>query len=395
MRSCPGILNCIKGVMYVIYLDNAATTKVSQKVLQAMLPYFEYDYGNAGSIHQKGRSAKDGIEAARCQVAKPIGAAPNDIIFTSCGSEANSLVLLGLADHLLSSGKKHIITSNAEHDSVLESFSELHNRYSFDVSIAKVNSEGIVTAEEIEKLIRPDTGLVSVMAVNNELGTKNEIYEIGQICHDNGILFHSDCVQAYCNIPLDVGRDQIDFLSVSGHKFHAPKGVGFLYAKRKEILSPYILGGKQESGLRAGTENVPGIVGIGKAAEIAYLGMQHIKDHCAALIDDFKRVLTSNVPGVHVNGAPYKGGKILNLRFDNMDGETLLLLLDSKGICVSAGSACAAHSAKPSHVLKALGLTDDEARASIRISVSEYNSRDEINLAAKTIIECVNVLKGR
>lgn len=378
----------------LVYLDNAATTRVSPEVVSGMIPYFEEVYGNAGSIHCMGRSARKAIDIAREQVSRPIGAKPENIIFTSCGSEANNLALFGVAEQLSKTGNTHIIISNIEHDSVLGCVHDLQYKYGFDVSIARADKNGIVSASEIKSLMREYTGLVSVMAVNNELGTMNPIREIGELCRSREVMFHTDCVQAYCNIPIDVEKDCIDFLSVSGHKFHAPKGVGFLYARNKEFINPILVGGGQEYGLRAGTENTPYIVGLGKAAELASDKVRN-RNTYSELIRAFVSEIGNRIDGVHINGTPYSGSKIVNIRFDGVDSETLLLFLDSQGVCVSAGSACAAHSAKPSHVLKAIGLTDMEARSSIRISISDETTKDELNFAAKEICESVNILRGK
>lgn len=381
-------------MIVLVYLDNAATTRVSPEVMSGMIPYFEEMYGNAGSIHCMGRSARKAIDIAREQVSRPIGAKPGNIIFTSCGSEANNLALFGVAEQLSKTGNTHIIISNIEHDSVLGCVHDLQYKYGFDVSIARADKNGIVSASKIKSLMREYTGLVSVMAVNNELGTMNPIREIGELCRSRGAMFHTDCVQAYCNIPIDVEKDCIDFLSVSGHKFHAPKGVGFLYARDKEFINPILVGGGQEYGLRAGTENTPYIVGVGKAAELAWNKLIAWNTY-DKLIRAFISEIWDRIDGVHINGTPYSGSKIVNIRFDGVDSETLLLFLDSQGVCVSAGSACAAHSAKPSHVLKAIGLTDMEARSSIRVSISDETTEDELNFAAKDICESVNILRGK
>ena len=381
-------------MIVLVYLDNAATTRVSPEVMSGMIPYFEEMYGNAGSIHCMGRSARKAIDIAREQVSRPIGAKPGNIIFTSCGSEANNLALFGVAEQLSKTGNTHIIISNIEHDSVLGCVHDLQYKYGFDVSIARADKNGIVSASKIKSLMREYTGLVSVMAVNNELGTMNPIREIGELCRSRGAMFHTDCVQAYCNIPIDVEKDCIDFLSVSGHKFHAPKGVGFLYARNKEFINPILVGGGQEYGLRAGTENTPYIVGLGKAAELAWNKLKDGNTY-AKLIRAFVSEIGDRIDGIHINGTPYSGSKIVNIRFDGVDSETLLLFLDSQGVCVSAGSACAAHSAKPSHVLKAIGLTDMEARSSIRVSISDETTEDELNFAAKEICESVNILRGK
>lgn len=378
-----------------VYLDNAATTRVLPKVVMAMLPYFDVAFGNPGSVHKVGRDAEEAVAKARCRVAKPIGAAVESIVFTAGGSEANNLALIGVAETLVNSGKFHVVMSNIEHESVLACASILYDRYGIEVSFAEAEKSGIVSVEQIKRVVKPYTGLVSIMAVNNELGTRNPIGEIGSFCHENGILFHTDCVQAYCNTKINVDTDNIDFLSVSGHKFHAPKGVGFLYAKDRSLLTAIIHGGGQEGGLRSGTENVPCIVGIGKAAEISYQKMGEMADHYHELTECFLDELKSRITGVHLNGTPFYGSKTLNLRFDDIDGETLLLMLDGQGICVSAGSACSAHSAKPSHVLNAIGLTDEQARASIRVSISNETTKEDLLYTAEVIAESVGFLRGR
>lgn len=377
----------------MIYLDNAATTQVSQRVLDAMLPYFTEHYGNAGSIHSMGRDAARAMQKAREQCAKPLNANPNDIIFTSGGSEANTLAIMGLADYLISVGKTHIITSEVEHPSVLESMKSLFHM-GFEITYISVDHDGNLCMDELTRAFRRDTGLVSIMTVNNETGNAFPINAIGLLCESHGVLFHTDAVQAYGNINIDMEFCGIDFLSVSGHKFHAPKGVGFLCTKRKELLSPVILGGGQEQNLRSGTENIPSIVGIGEAAEAAY------EDTDKAFSNNDKRELllselTKELGELHINGAPYKGSKTVNLFFDGVDGETLLLLLSRQGICVSAGSACSAHSAVPSHVLTSLGLTDEEARSSIRISFSTFTTNEEICQAAQVIADSVKKLQRR
>lgn len=377
----------------MIYLDNAATTQVSQRVVNAMLPYFTEMYGNAGSIHTMGADAAKAMQKAREQCARPINADPEDIIFTSGGSEANTLAIVGLAKHLISIGKTHVITTPVEHPSVLEAMKYLF--YSgFEVEYLSMGKDGELDTAELTSKIRKNTGLVSVMAVNNETGNSYDIQRIGAKCKKYGIFFHTDCVQAYGTMDIDVERDHIDFLSVSGHKFHAPKGVGFLYAKHKELLQPIILGGGQEQTLRSGTENVPSIVGMGEAAEAAFEDPAS-KQENADKRKLFLSELTKELGGVRINGCPHDGSKTINLFFDGVDGETLLLLLNNRGIVVSAGSACSAHSAVPSHVLTAIGLSDDEARSSIRVSFSVFTTNEEICEAAHVIADSVKKLQRR
>lgn len=380
-------------VIYLIYLDNAATTMVSQEVMDAMLPYFTTKYGNSGSVHSMGRHAEQAITEARKHVAAPIGADPDSIIFTSGGSEANTLAIIGLMEHLKAIGKNHIITTQVEHHSILECMKCMFDN-GFYVTYLPVDKYGNLNLELLSASICERTGLVSVMTVNNETGNLYPIHEIGKICHQNNVLFHTDCVQGYCQTDIDVDRDCIDFLSASGHKIHAPKGVGFLYARRKDILHPVIHGGSQEYGLRGGTHNTPYIVGMGLAAKIAhdgYISGDHI---CGEMTAHIRQHILSAVSCAHINGTPFEDSKTINIRFDGVDGETLLVALDSIGIEVSAGSACSAHYSVPSHVLSAIGLTDDAARSSIRISVSKYTTFEEIDKAAKAIADTVKELRG-
>ena len=377
----------------MIYLDNAATTKVSPEVMEAMSPYFSEFYGNPGSIHFAGRVAEEAVENARKYVAAPIGADPNNIIFTGGGSEANNLAIRGVAEYLKSIGKNHIITTQVEHHSVLECLKQSFYD-TFYVTYLPVRRDGSIDIELLEASICDRTGLVSVMTVNNETGNLYPIHEIGEICHQNNVLFHTDCVQGYCQTGIDVKRDFIDLLSASGHKIHAPKGVGFLYTSRKELLHPVIYGGSQEYGLRGGTHNTPYIVGMGWAAQIAH--KSYLSGDCVygEMLSHVKQQILSEIPDAHINGTPFANSKIVNIRFDGVDGETLLMVLDSMGIEVSAGSACSAHYAVPSHVLSAIGLTDDEARGSIRISVSKYTTFEEINEAIQAIVDTVKEIRG-
>lgn len=377
----------------MIYLDNAATTKVSSEVLEAMIPYFSDVYGNPESIHSAGRKAAKAIEKAREQVAVPIGADPSNIIFTSGGSEANTLAIVGLADYLKSVGRTHIITTKVEHHSVLNAIKSLFDS-GFEVTWLDVDRDGDIKPERVAEAMRENTGLMSIMAVNNETGNRYPIERIGEICRSAGALFHTDCVQAYCGTNIDVDLSCIDFLSASGHKVHAPKGVGFLYARHKEFLRPVIHGGSQEYELRGGTHNVPYIVGLGKAAELSHAEWLHDTYAYGKKVEVIRNGVLSQLSGVYVNGTPHYNSKTLNLRFDDVDGETLLMLLDSQGVEVSAGSACSAHYAVPSHVLSAIGLTEDEARSSIRVSVSQYTTGEEIEEAIRLIVDSVNQLRG-
>lgn len=377
----------------MIYLDNAATTQVSGRVLEAMLPYFTDVYGNAGSIHSMGRQAAVAMQRARRQCGKSIGADARQIFFTSGGTEANNLALIGISSFLKSVGKTHIITTPVEHPSVVKTLDHLFLQ-GFDIQILPISSTGELDMEEVSRWIRPRTGLISVMAVNNETGNAYDIHQIGKICKANGVLFHTDCVQAFGNIDIDVVKDNIDFLSVSGHKIHAPKGVGFLYTSHRELMNPILNGGGQECELRSGTENIPSIVGLGEAAMAAYEDPDK-KRKSFEKRETLLKDLRDGLGDVVVNGNPHMGSKTVNLLFEGVDAETLLLMLNNAGVCVSAGSACSAHSMRPSHVLIALGLTPEQARSSIRISFSDLTTIEEIHEAAHVIVSSVKQLTGR
>lgn len=387
----------------MIYLDNAATTRIDHEVLDTMMPYLTTMYGNAGTIYKMGRDANIAVEKARRQVADFIGGAmPEQIIFTSGGTEANNLVFQGISNYLISNGKNHIVSSAIEHDSVLNAIRKVCSQKLFDFTLVRPDGTGHIDPQSIKSVLRDGiTGLVSVMYVNNETGSENDIIEIARTCRDNGVLFHTDCVQAAGCSPIDVHKIGCDFLTISSHKIHGPKGVGALYARDPSVLQPLIAGGAfQEFGLRGGTENVAGIVGFGKACEIA---REHLRDsdvRCSVLKQLFFSHLKNNLDFygcgdiIHINGDPViKHGKTINMRFDGVDGETLLLMLDSKDVYVSAGSACTSHESKPSHVLTAMGVTDEDARNSIRVSFSRLNTEEEVCDAAQIIASCVNTIR--
>lgn len=386
----------------MIYLDNASTTRIDDRVLKEMMPYLQDDYGNAGTIYSFGRESAEAIARARGEVADFIGAERHDqIIFTSGGSEANNMVLFGLEDYLKNIGKTRILLSEIEHDSLINAANSLIKR-GFDVTYIHPNNAGVITAESVKSLLDEycDVGLVSVMAVNNETGIENEVYGIGGVCDTYNVLFHTDCVQAAGCFEIDVDEIKCDFLSISSHKIHGPKGVGALYAKDKSILKPMIYGGtSQEFGFRAGTENTPGIVGFGAACDVLndelYKDMGYMEDLLIKLYSELNDNLKNNGVGniLSVNGRGHRV-KTVNLRFADIDAETLLLILDASGVCVSAGSACRSHESEPSRVLKAIGLSDEEARNSIRISVSKYTTLDEIKEAAEIISVCVALLSN-
>ena len=380
----------------MIYLDNAATTRIAPEVLEAMMPYLTTEYGNAGTLYSFGRSAADAIQKARAQVATLFGCTPDHVIFTSGGSEGNNTVFKGLRHKFAEQGKKHLIVSAIEHDSVLRAAESL-TKDGFYITYIKPGSDGRISPKAVEVAIHEDTGLVSVMFVNNETGAVNDINEIGRICRQHEVMFHTDCVQAAGQYELSVHKNDVDFATVSSHKIHGPKGVGALYARDKEFL-PLVCGGaEQEFGLRGGTENVPGIVGFGAATNIAVeemhddlISVSMLKQRFyMALLDAFRR-LDLPTDCIHVNGHPViEPGKTLNLRLDGVDAQTLLLMLDANGVCVSAGSACRSHEAEPSHVLTAMGLTPNEARSSVRVSFSKYNTTDEVVCAAQSFASCV------
>lgn len=386
-------------VIPMIYLDNAATTKVAPEVLNTMMPYLTEEYGNAGTLYSFGRIAAAAIQKARGQVAKLFDCSPDHVIFTSGGSESNSTVFKGLRHNLLREGKRHLIISAVEHDSVLKAAESLI-KDGFYITYIKPDKSGVVTARAVEDAIQDDTGLVSVMYVNNETGAVNDIRAIGQICRVHSVFFHTDCVQAAGQFPIEVDQNCVDFASVSSHKVHGPKGVGALYIRNADIF-PLIYGGnEQEFGIRGGTENVPGIAGFGKACEMAVQNLREDTIQVSVLKQKFYTQLIEELKlygidreNVHVNGRPViESGKTLNLRFDGVDAETLLLMLDAAEICVSAGSACSSHEAKPSHVLTAMGLAKEEARSSLRFSFSKYNTDGEIQRTAQVIASCVFAL---
>ena len=398
----------------MIYLDNAATTQISPKVLETMMPYLTEEYGNAGTIYSLGRRAAEAIAKARRQVADFIGASPEQIIFTSGGTEANNLAILGCKDYLSRIGKKHIITSPTEHDSVLRAIDSLCKPLSYNdkkcikdefyTTFLPVDQYGHISVSDFDQNLSnyDDIGLTSVMCVNNEVGVLNSIEHIGYACRKKNILFHTDCVQAAGVVKLNVKRMFCDFMSISSHKIHGPKGVGALYVRNKEILSAIINGGaEQEYGLRGGTENVANIVGFGEACKLTSQGM----DDCIKTTTHYKirfvdilteRLSEYNLDGImHINGQPPRlVGKTLSITFDGIDAETLVLMCDAKGLCISAGSACRSHESKPSRVLLAIGLSEDDARSTVRISFSELNEVNEISIGAKILADCVKLLRG-
>lgn len=378
----------------MIYLDNAATTQVRREVVDAMIPYLTENYGNAGSLYSLGRKSAEAVDIARGQVAELINADKDSIIFTSGGTEANNLVFKGLVDYLIQNGKTHIITSCVEHDSVIHATEELIKLH-FDVQYLPVNRLCKVDLKALMESIREDTGLVSIMYVNNEVGAINEVQKIAEICREKNVLFHTDCVQALGMQEIDVDNLGVDFLSISSHKIHGCKGVGCLYARDKSIMSPLISGGaNQEYGLRGGTENVAGIVGFGKACEILCKNFTDIQYRTRAL----RYFLSSQLKDAFGDQAKIlideEYSKVVSVTFKGIDAQTMVLLLDNQGVYVSAGSACRSFETTPSRTLSAMGLSDEEARCTLRLSVSDFNSRQEIIDAVKIISNCVDLLNG-
>lgn len=375
-----------------VYADNAATTPVSQTVLNAMLPYYTEKYGNPSSLYAVGREAKKALEEAREIVANHLGALPNEIFFTSGGSEADNWAIKGVAHELAKKGKKHIITSKFEHHAVLHT-TEALEKEGFEVTYLDVYENGIVKPEDVEKAIREDTALVTIMYANNEIGTIQPISEIGAICQKHGVLFHTDAVQAVGNVKINVKEENIDLLSLSGHKLHAPKGVGALYVRRGIRLPNLISGGAQERGKRAGTENVAGIVALSVAMNEAYANLD---ERNARLIRMRDRLIegASKIERSRLNGDPVKRlpGNF-NMCFEGIEGESLLLKLDFAGICASSGSACTSGSLDPSHVLLAIGLPHEIAHGSLRISFSDQNTEEDVDYILEVLPGIVSYLR--
>ena len=360
-----------------IYLDHAATTPLAPEVLEAMLPFFTGVYGNASSVHGPGREARRAVENARRQVMKALNIAhPQEVYFTSGGTESDNWAIKGAA---LAKGSGHIVTTAIEHHAVLHTCRWLA-KHGFQVTYLPVDAFGRVTAAQVENALRPDTLLVSVMAANNEIGVLQPIGEIGRLCRERGVLFHTDAVQAVGALPIDVQKMPIDLLSLSGHKLHGPKGVGALYVRKGVKLENLLHGGAQERGYRAGTENVPGIVGLGRAIEIAHANLAANADRMTRLRDHFIREAMARIPDTRLNGHPTERlpGNV-NLSFGGVEGEALLLRLDLVGVAGSSGSACTSGALDPSHVLKALGLSDAAANGAIRFTLGTETTREEID----------------
>ncbi|MGN1086938.1 MAG: cysteine desulfurase NifS [Porcipelethomonas sp.] len=375
-----------------IYADNAATTKVSEPVLQAMMPYFTEQYGNASSIYELGRSAKKALETARETVAKSIGAEPSEIYFTSCGSESDNWAIRSVCERLAAKGKKHIITSVFEHHAILHTCQAMEKN-GFEVTYLPVYENGIVKPEDVKNAIREDTAIVTIMYANNEIGTIQPVEEIAAICREKGVIFHTDAVQAVGHVKIDVHAQGIDMLSISGHKIHAQKGVGALYVRKGIPMTNLIYGGAQERNRRAGTENLPAIVGFAKAMELANTDIEERGRKTAVLRD---RLIDGilKLPRTRLNGDREKRlPGTVNISIEGVEGESLLLMLDMNGICASSGSACTSGSLDPSHVLLALGLKHEVAHGSLRLSINEDTTEDDVDYILEVVPKVVNRLR--
>lgn len=376
-----------------IYVDNAATTKMSQRAIQAMMPYLDGVYGNPSSLHTFGQEAAEALENAREAVAKAIGAEANEIYFTSGGTEADNQAILTGAILGERKGKKHIISSKFEHHAVLNTLKQLEKQ-GFTVTLLEVYENGLVRLEDVKQAIREDTGFVTIMMANNEIGTIQPIREIGALCRERGILFHTDAVQAVGHIPVDVKELKVDLLSLSGHKFHGPKGVGALYVRKSVPLQKFITGGAQERGKRAGTENIPGIVAMAEALQESIENLSESQNHILSMRDRLIEKLRE-IPHSKVNGdLQYHLPGTVNMCFEGIEGESMLLLLDAKGIAASSGSACTSGSLDPSHVLLALGLPHEVAHGSLRLSLDAANTQEEVTYICEVLPEVVAYLRS-
>ena len=377
----------------MIYLDNAATTKVSKKVLESMMPYFSEIYCNPSAAYSFATKGRIAIEEARNHAAKLIGASDMEIYFTSGGSESDNWAIKAVAESFSDKGK-HIITTKIEHHAVLHTCEYLE-RHGFDITYLNVDSDGKVRLDELKKSIREDTILISVMTANNEIGTIQPVAEIGKIAHEKGILFHTDAVQAYGHIPINVDEMNIDLLSASGHKFNGPKGAGIMYIRKGVKIRSFIHGGSQERGRRAGTYNVPGIAGLGTAAKLAMENMAKRAEKEKELRDYFIDRISAEIPYTVLNG--HREDRLpnnINFCFRFVEGESVLIMLDQAGICASSGSACTSGAIDPSHVLRAIGLSDEMAHESLRLTLSYENTKEEIDTVVGELKRIVERLRG-
>ncbi len=378
--------------MKTIYLDNAATTKIDEKVLKEMMPFLTDYYGNSSSIYNLGKQSKKAIEESRTKIAKVLNCNPNEIYFTAGGTESDNLAIKGIAKSYKNKGN-HIITSKIEHPAVLETCKQLEKE-GFEISYISVNEDGIIDLDELRNSIKPETILITIMHANNEIGTIQPIQEIAKISKEKNIIFHTDAVQAVGSIKIDVKDLGIDSLSLSSHKFYGPKGVGALYVKKGIKFDSLITGGHQEKNKRAGTENVAGIVGMGKAIEMAYENLEENNKKIAFLRDYYIENIEKRIPYIKINGDRKNrlpGNANISFRF--IEGEGLLLYLDLKGVYASSGSACTSGALDPSHVLLAIGLSHEIAHGSLRITIGKYNIKQEIDYLVESLVEIVNKLR--
>ena len=376
----------------MIYLDNAATTKTAPEVVDAMLPYFSEYYGNASTIYSLGAESKKAMDHARQTIADSLGAKPEEIYFTAGGSESDNWALKATAEAYASKGK-HIITTKIEHHAILHTCEYLEKR-GFEITYLNVDRDGLISLDELKAAIRPDTILISVMFANNEIGTIEPIAEIGEIAKEHGVLFHTDAVQAYAQVPIHVDEMHIDMLSASGHKLNGPKGIGFLYIRKGVKIRSFVHGGAQERSRRAGTENIPGIVGLGATVERAMRIMDSKTRKEIELRDYLIGRLENEIPHCWLNGHRTKRlPNNINFSFLFIEGESMLIMLDMKGICASSGSACTSGSLDPSHVLLAIGLKHEEAHGSLRLTLSEDSTKEEMDIVAEEVKKIVQRLR--
>lgn len=375
-----------------VYMDNAATTKLSPDVLNAMMPYLTDIYGNASSVHAFGREAREGVEHARNQVAAAINASPDEIFFTAGGTESDNMAIKGVAHKYAKKGK-HIITTAIEHHAVLHTCEALEKE-GYEVTYLPVDEDGLISVEQVKAAMRDDTLLVTVMFANNEVGTIEPIAEIGALCRERNVLFHTDAVQAVCHVPIDVKVMNIDLMSISAHKFHGPKGIGALYCRKGIVLEPVIVGGAQERKRRAGTENVAGIVGLGAAIERAHKNMSADMARVSALRDKLISGILKDIPHVKLNGHPTQRlPQNVNFSIRYIEGESILLMLDINGIAASSGSACTSGSLDPSHVLLAMGIPHEIAHGSLRLTLSDMTTDEEVDYVLETLTKTVKRLR--
>jgi cysteine desulfurase len=378
-----------------VYFDNNATTPVDRRVLEAMLPFFADDFGNASSIHSFGQRTRGAVEHARKCVAELIGAKPTEIVFTSGGTESDNLAIFGLVAAAApgTNGRKHVITSQIEHSAVLNVCQTLE-RQGVDVTYLSVGRDGLVNPEDVRRAIRSETVLISIMHANNELGTVQPIAEIGRIAAEADVWFHTDAVQSAGKVPVNVDALGVDLLAISAHKLYGPKGIGALYVRKGTNVEPFIRGGRHQSGLRPGTENVPGIVGLGKAAELAREELAHETEHLAELRDRLEESLVTHVQHARINGdRAHRTPNTANILIPFIEGEALVIALDLKGVACSTGAACSSGAVEPSHVLTAIGLPKEEARACLRFSLGRGVTNDDVDFALAQIPAAVERLR--